>query len=197
MHHGLSDRTRIITVVVCIVVLLLLLACRIARIRQNRRAAAAVTSVLPIATAQAHAPNYASQGLGGYNGYTLPPNYAPQPPYGQPPQGPYAPPGYGGHVGTGGEGAPQHAARHGRQRERAATAVRCLHVRMRPLLSRDQSMIITARWPADAYAPPAGGYAPPFGPPGVYSPPAGYAAAPALPPVSPAHTTGQDHFRAQ
>ncbi|KAJ6533322.1 hypothetical protein DFH09DRAFT_1406841 [Mycena vulgaris] len=146
VHHGLSDRTRIIIVVVCIVLFFLLLVCRLARIRQYRRAAAAAAGLPP--------------------------------PYGQPPQGPYAPPGYGGHVGTGGQGAPQHAARHGRQRERAVTAVRCLH-------------------PADAYAPPAGGYAPPSGPPGVYSPPAGYAAAPALPPVPPAHTTGQDHFRAQ
>jgi hypothetical protein len=94
------------------VIFFLLLACRLARIRQNRRAAMAGAPIIPITTTQVpNAPNYATQGPGGYNGYTLPApsqgqyppvqgypqNYGQQQGYGQPqayPPGAYTP-GYG------------------------------------------------------------------------------------------------------
>ncbi|KAJ7133237.1 hypothetical protein C8R44DRAFT_899621 [Mycena epipterygia] len=91
-HSGLSDTTRIVIIFVAIVLFLLLCACRLARIRQNRIARASALAALPsvavpVGTTQV-APNYASQGTGGYNGYTLP---LPLPPPGPrqypPPQG--------------------------------------------------------------------------------------------------------------
>lgn len=62
---------------VSIVLFFLTLACRIAKIRENGRAERAkreaAAPVMTAATGTPNANNYASQGPGGYNGYTLPP----------------------------------------------------------------------------------------------------------------------------
>ncbi|KAJ7290042.1 hypothetical protein C8J57DRAFT_1275064 [Mycena rebaudengoi] len=85
-HSGISDTTRIIIIIVSIVLVLLIIACRVMRIRQQR-AAIRNAAILPVTAQvqqpqQIHQPNFASQGPGGYNGYTIP----------HPPQGQYPPP---------------------------------------------------------------------------------------------------------
>ncbi|KAJ7160389.1 hypothetical protein C8R46DRAFT_1107939 [Mycena filopes] len=105
-HNGLSDSARIAIIVVAIVLFLALLTCRLLRIRQNRRALAAARATLPapaMSTTQVPAANYAGQGPGGFNGYTLPPTQQQQQQYGQSgypqqqaQQQVYPPPGYGG-----------------------------------------------------------------------------------------------------
>ncbi|KAJ7445075.1 hypothetical protein FB451DRAFT_69654 [Mycena latifolia] len=192
VHSGLSDSTRIIIIVVCIVVFLLLLACRIARIRQNRRTAVAAT-IIPVATPQAPAPNYAGQGPGGYNGYTLPPlqqgqgqypppqgypqNYPQQQNYGQA----YAPPAYG--PGFGATDAEKGIVGTSPMTDISTNPQQPPYAAYPPPPGPPGAMYAPPPGPPDAAYPP-----PPGAPPGIYSPPTGYDAAP-LSPVPPAHTT--------
>ncbi|KAJ7022560.1 hypothetical protein C8F04DRAFT_1137689 [Mycena alexandri] len=156
--NGLSDNARIAIIVVCIVLFVLLLACRVARIRQNRRALAAGVAqpVIPVSTVQIppNVPNYASQGPGGYNGYTLPPTQYQQG-YVQPqdyqPGRVYPPPAYG----PGGIG--QDAEKNG---------------------------FAPPAGPADTNANADQHYAPPPGPPNVSYPPVGYDAVVSRPPTA-------------
>ncbi|KAJ6517286.1 hypothetical protein C8R47DRAFT_1189697 [Mycena vitilis] len=175
-HNGLSNTARIVIIVVCVVVFVLLLACRIARIRQNNRQTLAANGGGAPGTIQmAPAANYAGQGPGGYNGYTLPSTQArystpqgqgyPQQQQGYPQAqqqnyppnvNAYTPPAY-----TPGPGGDAEKNGHAWQEQSAS------------------------------HMGAPGYYAPPQGPP-----PSGYdAAPPAAPPA--AHTTGQDHFRPQ
>ncbi|KAJ7174238.1 hypothetical protein C8R43DRAFT_943834 [Mycena crocata] len=197
VHHGISDTTRIIIIVVCIVIFFLLLACRLARVRQNRRAAQANATIIPITT-QPNTAHYASQGPGGYNGYTLPPppqgqgqyppsqgypqNYVGQAPYGQAyTPGGYAPPAYGPGDAEKAVGTPP-----------AMTDIN-VNVQQYPSYAPPAGPPPpggAAHAPAPALGETfaSGFYSPPPGPP----PATGYDATP-LSPVPPAHTTGQDH----
>ncbi|KAJ7133216.1 hypothetical protein C8R44DRAFT_849415 [Mycena epipterygia] len=179
-HSGLSDTTRIVIIVVAIVLFLLLCACRLARIRQNRiareSAIAALPSVaVPVGTMQM-APNYASQGAGGYNGYTLPP---PGPGQYPPPQGypfPNQPQNY---IVPPGQGQPQNYAPQGYTPPAYAPDAEKGY----GTPPANATPTFPARQPANEYAhAPPGVYAPPPGPPGVYAPPPGPPSAYSPPP---------------